>query len=106
MGLMSIEVKIHYYEVVEAIELYIKENYNMDLDLDIYSENCVLAEGIVEVEYHEIEPVYKKHKNGKVVKSQHGHPVVDRENSKYAKKHVSFDEAASFVFSVDNKSGW
>ena len=103
---MSIEVKIHYYEVVEAIELYIKENYNMDLDLDIYSENCVLAEGIVEVEYRELEPVYKKHKNGKVVKSQYGHPVVDRENSNYAKKHLDFDERASFVFNINNKSGW
>ena len=100
---MSIEVKIHYYEVVEAIELYIKENYNMDLDLDIYSENCVLSEGIVEVAYHELEPVYKKYKNGRVVKNQYGHPVIDRKKSKNVKKYISFDEGASFVFSINNK---
>ena len=103
---MSIEVKIHYYEVVEAIELYIKENYNMDLDLDIYSENCMLADGVVEIAYYEQEPVYKKYKNGRVVKNDYGHPIIDREKSEYVKKHLSFDERASFVFSVNNKSGY
>ena len=103
---MSIEIKIHYYEVMEAIELYIKENHGLNVDLDIYSGDCVLAEGLVEVEYRELEPVYKKHKNGKVGKSQYGHPVVDRENSNYAKKHLDFDERASFVFNINNKSGW
>ena len=103
---MSIEIKIHYYEVMEAIELYIKENHGLNVDLDIYSGDCVLAEGIVEVEYRKLEPVYKKHKNGKVVKNEYGHPVIDRKKSKNVKKHISFDEGASFIFSINNKDGY
>tara|TARA_R100000988_G_scaffold101560_3_gene74720 strand:+ start:1965 stop:2276 length:312 start_codon:yes stop_codon:yes gene_type:complete len=103
---MSVEVKVHYYEVVEALELYLKENYKMDVNLDIFSENCVLSEGIVEVEYRELDPVYKKHKNGRMVKNQYGHPIIDYENSEYVKRHLSFDERASFVFSVNNKDGY
>jgi hypothetical protein len=103
---MSVEVEVHYYEVVEALALYLKENYNMDLDLDIYSENCVLSEGIVEVEYRELDPVYKKHKNGRVVKNQYGHPIIDRKKSKNVKKYIFFDEGASFTFNINNKSGY
>jgi len=102
---MSIEVEVHYYEVVEALELYLKENYKMDVDFDIYSEGCMLMDGI-EVAYHELEPVYKKYKNGRVVKSEYGHPIIDRKKSKHVKKYISFDEGSSFTFHVKNTQGY
>ena len=103
---MSIEVEVHYYEVVEALELYLKENYKMDVDFDIYSENCMLADGVFEVAYHELEPVYKKYKNGRVVKNEYGRPIIDRKKSKNVKKYICFDEGASFTFNINNKSGY
>jgi hypothetical protein len=102
---MSIEVEVHYYEVVEALQLYLKENYKLDVDLDIYSEDCRLMDDI-EVAYHELEPVYKKYKNGRVVKNEYGHPIIDRKKSKYVKKYISFDEGSSFTFHIKNTQGY
>ena len=60
-------IKLHGYEVIHAIEYYLKDKYGIDFDFerDCY-ENPSLS-------YHSTVYAPKKHKNGKVMKDpDHG----------------------------------
>ena len=103
---MSIEIKIHSSIVMDAIEQYVKEQYGLDADLDIHSENCAVSEGIVTIDYGKFKAVHKKYKNGKIVKDKHGFPVVDYQKSKWKKKYLEFNDTCEITFHLLNKEGW
>jgi hypothetical protein len=46
--------------------------------------------------------VFKKHKNGKVVKNEHGHPEVDYDKSTYKTEHLSFGEVDEIHITLCN----
>ena len=58
-----IEIKIPSSTVMEAIEAYVKEQYGFNVNLDIWSDDCLISEGVVMIDYKKLDPVYKKYKN-------------------------------------------
>jgi hypothetical protein len=104
---MSIEIKIHSSIVMHAIEQYVKEQYGLDADLDIHSENCAVSEGVVMIDYKKLDPVYKKYKNGRIVKDEYGgHPIIDYKKSKLVDKWLEFDDSCEITFHLNNREGW
>ena len=103
---MSIEIKIHSSIVMDAIEQYVKEQYGLDADLDIHSENCAVSERVVIIDYKKLDPVYKKYKNGRIVKGEYGHPVIDHKKSKLVDKFLEFDDSCEITFHLNNREGW
>ena len=75
-------IQISNFEVQEALEEYLKNKYDFNLSLDMC--DCF------EIEYINTENIYKKHKNGKVVKDQKGFPIID--DTKTETRYISFDE--------------
>ena len=90
-------VKLYDWEIKQAIAEYIKRDYGMDFDTENI-ESSVLK-------YYEVEKVYKKHKNGRLIKDKHGFPKVDWENSPRVTKHADFDEGSSVTFWLLNLEG-
>ena len=87
-------INMNWYEIMAAIEMYLKEEYELDFD---FQRDCS--------EYPSIdwsEDVYapKKHKNGKVMKHpEHGfvmQEVVSRE-----KKYMTFSDFAEITIYID-----
>jgi len=103
---VMLEIKIHSTDVMRAIEAYVKEQYGLDTNLDVHSEDCAISEGVVMVDYKKLDRVYKKHKNGKLVKDQNGHTITDWEKSKYINKWIAFDESCEISFHLVNEKGW
>ena len=103
---MSLEIKIHSSIVMHAIEKYVKEQYGLDADLDVHSENCAVSEGVVMIDYRELDPVHKKYKNGRIVKDKFGLPIVDYQKSKFVKRWLEFDDSCEINFHLNNKEGW
>ena len=103
---MSIEIKIHSSIVMHAIEQYVKEQYGLDTNLDVHSENCAVSEGVVTIDYGKFKAVHKKYKNGRIVKDKFGLPVVDYQKSKFVKRWLEFDDSCEITFHLLNKEGW
>jgi len=91
------KIELHDWEVKEAIADYVKKEYGMNFNTDHI--DCS------EFEYQETERVYKKHKNGRVVKNKDGLPVVDWKNSPRVTKHADFHEGSSINFWLFNFEG-
>ena len=101
-----IEIKIPSSTVMEAIEAYVKEQYNLNVNLDIWSDDCLISEGVVLIDYKKLDPVYKKYKNGRIVKGEYGHPVIDHKKSKLVDKWLEFDDSCEITFHLNNREGW
>ena len=86
-------VKIDQWEVLHAIERYIKQEYGVDYDV---------TEGLEDdpvIEYQETVRAFKKHKNGRVVKdSTHGFPIIDHSKTTYENRSCSWQETDSITF--------
>ena len=67
-------IELSGWQVRDAIRNYLSDNYGMD----IYDEDMEDMEH--EFMYRSI--VYKKYKNGKVMKDENGRMIVDEENTK------------------------
>jgi len=98
-----IEIKIHSTDVMEAIAAYVKKQYGLDTNLDVHSEDCAISEGVVMVDYKKLDRVYKKHKNGRLVKGEYGHPVIDHEKSKLVDKWIEFDGSCEISFHLEEQ---
>ena len=85
-------ISLYQFELQEAIALYLEKEHNIVLDTNDIDYTSI--------EYQEREEVFKKHKNGRVVKKEHGYPEVDWENSPYKTKHVSFGEIDEICLSI------
>ena len=99
------EIKLNFYLVMNALQKYLEDQYSLKTNLDPYSENCSIADEIF-IEYMELEKVYKKYRNGRIVKDKYGFPIIDREKAKYKTKYLSLDESAAITFHINNKEGW
>jgi|TARA_R110001592_G_scaffold226535_1_gene482679 hypothetical protein len=81
------------WEVQEALTDYLQKQYGMKVDIEETS-----------IEYQELERVFKKHKNGKIIKSEHGGSEIDWENSSYVTKHINFNDTAEMHLFVEQRS--
>ena len=88
-------ISLYQFELHEAIALYIKKGHGISINTEHIEYTSI--------EYQEREQVFKKHKNGKVVKNEHGHPQVDWENSPYKTKHISMGEIDEIHLSIINR---
>jgi hypothetical protein len=93
-------ITLYQYEVVEAIQEYLTQKYDMDVDLqnNFIDWPCI--------EYTETETPYKKHKNGKVMKDADGYKILDHENSKRITKHITFGECDEITFYLEPSNNY
>jgi len=89
------QIKFDYYDLQEAIQLFVKEKFDMDIDLEDLSPHDYPS-----IEYQERVFVYKKHKNGKEVKDENGFREIDWDKSKYVTKYIEFDDNSDITFYV------
>ena len=85
-------LKISQWEVLHAIERYLKDQYGVDHDI---------TEGLEDnpvIEYQELIRSFKKHKNGRVVKSERGFPVIDYSKTTYKDHSCTWRETDSITF--------
>ena len=83
------KIELAYYEVMDAIEKYVFEKYNMKVDMYEDTEFC-------ETENTTLIRQPKKHKNGKDVKNEHGYTMY--ENVGEEKNTTAFKQCDSFIF--------
>ena len=91
-------ITLYQYEVVEAIQEYLTQKYDMDVDLQDNFVDCPC------IKYIEIETPYKKHKNGKVMKDADGDKIFDHANSKRITKHITFGEDDEITFYLEPRN--
>ena len=88
-------ISLYQFELQEAIALYLKKEHNVVIDTDDIDYTSI--------DYQEREEVFKKHKNGRVVKNENGYPEVDWENSPYKTQHISMGEIDEIHLSIINR---
>ena len=89
------KITFDYYEVLEAMQLMLKEKLDMDIDLEDMSPHDYPS-----VEYRVPVYTYKKHKNGKEVKDELGFRIIDSGETKFKTKWIDFDDMAEISFYV------
>jgi len=90
-------LKIDQWEVCRAVEIYLKDEYGFDYNLvDCLDDWPLLS-------YQEKVQVFKKHKNGKVVKNENGYPVVDHTQTTYKPAHIEWKEFDSMTLYLTPK---
>jgi len=77
------QIKLDYYDLINAIEKKLNEDF--DSNIDLY--NC---ENYLNVEINEPDRQPKKHKNGRIVKNEHGYPIYETVGTK--KHNLSFND--------------
>ena len=85
-------LKIDQWEVLHAIERYLKDEYGVEYDI---------TEGLEDnpvIEYQEAVREFKKHKNGRVVKNEGGFPVIDYSKTTYKNRACAWKETDSITF--------
>ena len=90
------EIKLESYEVEDALKEYVKNKYDIDVEMfSDYGQTLWL-------EINERVWVYEKHKNGKVkIHPEHGHKIVDPDKSTWKRKFESIGDMSSITFEVD-----
>tara|TARA_R110001583_G_scaffold40774_1_gene130072 strand:+ start:32 stop:319 length:288 start_codon:yes stop_codon:yes gene_type:complete len=92
------QLTFDYYDIQKALELLVTEKLGVSLDLEDVSHADYPS-----IKYKERVVIYKKHKNGKEVKDEHGFREVDWDNTEYVTKHVEFDDSAEFTIYVSGE---
>jgi hypothetical protein len=89
-----IEIRMDIGNVMMALAPYLEKKYGIvELNLDIYDDSTSIVDHNVWLEYHVKDPiVYKKHKNGKVVKDKWGHRVEDIHKTKWKNKTMEISD--------------
>ncbi len=77
------QIKLDYYDLIDAIEKKLNEDF--DSNIDLY--NC---ENYLNVEISEPDRQPKKHKNGRIMKNEHGYPIYEKVGTK--KHNLSFND--------------
>ena len=90
------EIKLYGYELQNAIEQYLEAKYGIDIEDKIDEENPMWIRKRVP------QYVYKKHKNGKYVKCEHGIKVVDYEKTTYKTEYHEFNEDDEIEICINN----
>ena len=90
------EIKLYGYEVQDALMQYLEAKYDIDL------ENKIDEEIPMWIRTRVPQYVYKKHKNGKYVKCEHGARVVDYEKTTYKTEYHEFNEDDEIEICIKN----
>ena len=90
------EIKLYGYEVQDALEQYLEAKYGIDIEDKIDEEIPMWITQRVP------QYVYKKHKNGKYVKCEHGVKVVDYEKTTYKSVCREFNEDDEIEICIKN----
>ena len=85
-------LKLDQWEVLHAIERYLKDQYGVDYDITEGLEDSPV------IEYQETIRAFEKHKNGRVVKNEHGYPVIDYSKTTYQNRSCTWRETDSITF--------
>ena len=85
------QIKLTYYDLIEAIEKKLNETFEGDINLD----NC---ETYLNVEISEPDRQPKKHKNGRIMKNEHGYTIYETVGTK--KHNLSFDDDSYLSISI------
>ena len=85
------QIKLDYYDLINAIEKKLNEDF--DSNIDLY--NC---ENYLNVEINEPDRQPKKHKNGRTVKNEYGHPIYETVGTK--KHNLSFNDDSYLSISI------
>ena len=96
MGGKMATIKIHQFEVLDALSNYLSEKYCMNVDLR-------LDERIDEhpvINYFVPEYAYKKTRDGKDKLDKWGCKIIDYKKTKYHKKWIKFDDAADIEIHI------
>ena len=90
------EIKLESYEIEDALKEYIKNKY--DIDVEMFSD----YEQPLWLETNERIWVYEKHKNGRIkTDPEHGYKIVDYDKSTWKRKFQSIGDMSSITFEVD-----
>jgi len=85
------QIKLSYYDLIEAIENTLDRTFEGNINLD----DC---ETYLNVEIDEPDRQPKKHKNGRIVKNEHGYPVYETVGTK--KHNLSFNDDSYLTISI------
>ena len=83
------KIELNYYEVMEAVDMYLFQKYKMQVDMYEDTELC-------ETETTTFIRQPKKHKNGKDVKNEHGYTMYETVGEE--KNTTAFKQDDSFIF--------
>jgi len=87
------EIKLHSWDINQAIEDYLKKNHKLDVDFSkMYDYPCF--------EFTEKEVVYKRHSNGKIKKHKDGYYLIDKNKTKSVEKCTEINDDACISFYV------
>ena len=90
------KIELCYFEVMDALEKYVFEKYNMEINMYENTESC-------ETENITFTRRPKKHKNGKDVKNEHG--FIEYETVGEEKITTAFKQCDSFIFHLFTQPG-
>tara|TARA_R100001460_G_scaffold70201_3_gene110813 strand:- start:621 stop:887 length:267 start_codon:yes stop_codon:yes gene_type:complete len=85
------QIKLTYYDLMEAVEKKLNETF----EGSIYLDDC---ETYLHVEISEPDRQPKKHKNGRIVKNEHGYPIYETVGTK--KHNLSFNDDSYLSISI------
>ena len=88
------KIKMYQWELMDAIENHIRNKLKSEVDFDFY-DVTVIAEQMI--------PIWKdkKHKNGKVVKCEHGYPKQEIDH--FETERTFIGEDAEIEIHIDPK---
>lgn len=89
-------IKIHGYEVLDALTNYLSVEYGMSVDLRLDERllDCPILNYVVP------EYVYKKTRDGKIKLDKNGYKIIDYKKTKYHKKFIEFGDDCDIEFYI------
>jgi hypothetical protein len=88
------EIKLHSWDINEAIADYIKKKHDLEIDFKEMHEYPYFK-------YSEREVVYKRHRNGKIKKHKDGYYLIDEKQTKHVTKYAEVSDDSSISFYLD-----
>ena len=85
-----IQITLDLYDVTDLLQDALRKKFGAELKLNLYESGLTHYERIDKI---------KKHKNGKIVKNEHGDPV--KEFVEYKKKYIHLDEGCEMSFYLE-----
>ena len=85
-------ISLYQFELQYAIALYLEKEHNIVINTDDIDYTSI--------DYQEREEVFKKHKNGRVIKDENGHSEVDWKNSTWKTTHITMGEIDEIHLSI------
>jgi len=87
-------IKLHQYEVLDAISKHLSDEYGMDIDLN----NDERLDEFPTINFFVPEYAYKKTRDGKDKLDKYGCKIIDYKKTKYHKQWIDFGDDADIEF--------